>query len=69
MADVIDSISIRGLRKTHLSQLINYIHARDREGWYYGNREQFEQRHQDLLGFAHRLEDIVNDEDIKIAKQ
>ena len=68
MSVIVDSISIKGLRKTHLSQLVNYIHNRDREGWYYGNREQFEARHRDLLELASRLEEIVNSDDIKIPK-
>ena len=69
MSITIDSISIKGLRKTHLSQLVNYIHARDDDGWYYGNREQFEQRHADLLELANKLKQIVDDPDIVIAKK
>ena len=32
-------------KKTELQQLLSYCEHRDREGWYYGNREQFEKRH------------------------
>ncbi len=66
MAHTVDSISIRGLRKAHLRQLANYIHERDREGWYYGPREQFERRHADLLELADRIEAIANDEDARL---
>jgi hypothetical protein len=66
MAHTVDSISIRGLRKAHLRQLATYIHERDREGWYYGPREQFERRHADLLKLADRIEAIANDEDARL---
>lgn len=65
MAYTVDSISIHGLRKSHLRQLVSYIRARDREGWYYGQREQFERRHADLLLLADRIEAIANDEDAR----
>jgi hypothetical protein len=48
MANVYDSIDIKGFRKAHINQLRSYIHGRDIEGWYYGNREQFENRHEEL---------------------
>jgi len=35
-------------RNAVLSQLFTYVENRDREGWYYGNREQFENRHQEI---------------------
>ncbi len=41
-------VDISGLRKTHFQQLLSYIDNRDREEWYYGNKEQFEKRHDDL---------------------
>lgn len=31
--------------KAELNQLLSYCEARDREDWYYGNKEQFEKRH------------------------
>jgi hypothetical protein len=68
MAHTVDSISIRGLRKTHLRQLVEYIRHRDDDGWYYGNREQFEKRHADLLELADRIENIANDNDARIEK-
>lgn len=62
----VDSISIKGLRKAHLRQLVIYIRDRDKNGWYYGNKEQFDQRHADLLRLADRLEAIANDNDAVI---
>jgi len=66
MAHTVDSIPIKGLRKPHLRQLVSYIRERDIEGWYYGNKEQFEARHKDLLELAKVLEDIVNDKNAKL---
>lgn len=62
MADTVNSISVRGFRKAHLRQLASYIRERDRDGWYYGPRDQFEKRHKDLLLLANRLDSIADDE-------
>jgi hypothetical protein len=61
MSIQIDSIPLNGLRKAHLYQLASYIDDRDMEGWYYGNREQFESRHADLLELAKWLREIAAD--------
>ena len=66
MAYTIDCISIKGLRKAHLKQLAEYIRYTD--GWYYGSKEQFEQRHKDLLRFADMLYDIANDNDARVGE-
>jgi len=66
MANIYDSISIRGLRKSHFNQLIGYLNEQDREGWYYGNKKQFEQRHTDLLNWIKGIQDLVNSPDTKI---
>jgi hypothetical protein len=66
MAIQIDSLDITGLRKTHFNQLREYIHMRDSEGWYYGPREQFEKRHNDLLEWIENVCELVNQNDIKI---
>ena len=31
--------------KAELKQLLSYCEERDKEEWYYGNKEQFEKRH------------------------
>ena len=36
------------LTKTELEQLLSYVEDREREGWYYGNKEQFEKRHANI---------------------
>ena len=35
--------------KEELKQLLSYCEARDREDWYYGNKEQFEKRHFEIV--------------------
>jgi hypothetical protein len=64
MAIVFDTLSLSGLRKTHLEQLLSYIEARDRDGWYYGNKNQFEKRHQDLLRWISMAVDYANEEGV-----
>ena len=49
MATTFESISLTGLRVVHLRQLQGYVHDRDREGWYYGPKDQFKKRHTDLI--------------------
>ena len=66
MSHVIDSIPLTGLRKAHLRQLAGYIRERDREGHYYGPREQFENRHRDLLELANWLDDVANDKSSRL---
>ena len=48
MAEMFDRMELTGLRKAHLQQLLSYAEERDREGWYIGNRERFEKRHNEL---------------------
>lgn len=69
MATIVDRLPINGMRKTHLKQLAYYIRKRNREGWYYGRRDQFNKRHKDLLEFAKLLETIVADNNIKISQK
>lgn len=39
---------VLGIKQTELEQLRCYITDVEREGWYYGNREQFVKRHNHL---------------------
>ena len=48
MAILFDSIPLNGVTPADLSQLLSYIEHRERDMWYYGNREQFEKRHEKL---------------------
>lgn len=44
------------LRRTHYEQLITYFDYAESEGWYYGNKEQFVKRHNELKEW---LEDLI----------
>jgi len=43
------------LRKTHFNQLLSYIEHQEDEGWYYGNKEQFNKRHMELKQFIKQV--------------
>jgi len=60
MATVFDEVNIKGLRVTHFHQLLSYIKQREDDGWYYGNKKQFEQRHKDLQKWVEGIIDYVN---------
>jgi len=44
----LDTIRIKGLGTGHFKQLLSYLENREAEGWYAGNRAQFEKRHNEL---------------------
>jgi hypothetical protein len=52
----IDVLPIPSFRRTHFEQLLAYLQMRDQEEWYYGNRKQFEKRHDELKSW---LEEVV----------
>lgn len=43
------------LRPSHYIQLLSYIEAAETEGWYYGNKKQFERRHEELKEYVDNL--------------
>ena len=43
------------LRVTHFEQLRSYLDHRENAGWYYGNKEQFEKRHEDLKKWLNEI--------------
>ena len=51
------TFNIRGLRVTHFEQLYYYLEHRENSGWYYGNKEQFEKRHEDLKKWLNEIID------------
>jgi len=46
-------------KMTELQQLLSYCKARDDEGWYYGNKEQFEKRHFEIENQIERAMDYL----------
>ena len=70
MATTFESISLQGLRVTHLKQLQSYIYAReDDRYWYYGNKKQFEKRHNELKRWINRAVDYATSEGVKMPKE
>lgn len=45
------------LRLTHLEQLEMYINSYEDSGFYYGNKEQFTKRHNDLKAWISLLQE------------
>ena len=68
MSTVIDSVSIKGLRKTHFEQLLSYLKDRDNSGWYYGNKLQFEDRHAELEVWVEGVIIQLSQEGVRVAK-
>lgn len=69
MSNIYDSVSIVGLRKAHLKQLQTYIHERKNDDWYYGHKEQFEIRHEDLVEWIDGICDMFCNPDNKIKEK
>lgn len=69
MATVFDTVNIRGLRRTHFDQLLSYLTDREDDGWYYGNKKQFEKRHKDLREWLEGIIDQASGEGIIIPKK
>ena len=42
--------------KTEIQQIESYARERERVGWYYGNKEQFEKRHQSIINKLQTLQ-------------
>ena len=48
-------------KRTELQQLLSYCEERNRQGWFYGNKEQFEKRHFEIETQIKRaLEDLTD---------
>ena len=43
------------LTKAEYVQLMSYIEDRDIEGWYYGNKKHFENRHKSIINKLKKL--------------
>lgn len=51
------------LKETHLGQLLAYAQACENEGWYYGNRNQFEKRHKEIMSFLREaIGEVLNEQ-------
>lgn len=43
------------LRQAHINQLLNYLQDCENTGWYYGNKQQFIKRHEELKAWLEEL--------------
>ena len=68
MSTVFESLPLKGLRLAHLRQLQAYIDTRDETGWYYGSRDQFEQRHTDLKQWIDNAVEYAESDGVKLPK-
>ena len=69
MSIKLDSISIVGLRATHFEQLMTYVNECEKEGFYYGNKKQWDKRHEEIKNWLDSVIKIVKNPNIKIPKK
>ena len=69
MAIVIDSVDIKGLRKTHFYQLNEVLQENKRSGFYNGNKKQYDKRHCELVEWVNKIINLVDDPEIIIPKK
>lgn len=68
MATVFESVSLAGLRKAHLNQLVALLKDAQVTGYYWGNREQHEARLADLIRWAESARDYAYQHDVRMPK-
>ena len=68
MSTVFDSVDIKGLRVAHFEQILSYVHQREENKWYYGNKKQFEKRHDEIKDWLCKIIDYANSEGVIIPK-
>lgn len=70
MSTAIQSLAIpKGWTKAYISQLATYVRERDREGYCYGNRKQFEKRHKAILEWIEQYEEYCYEPDVVFIKE
>jgi len=69
MANTLDNIDIRGMRPAHFDQLLTLLYENEREGSYFGNREQYWKRHEELKTWLENVVEQVYDKNNKIPKK
>jgi L-lactate utilization protein LutB len=69
MAIVVDSVDIRGLRKTHFEQLMDYLLDAEEQDTYYGNYDQYARRHNDLKEWIKHIIKMLNCEGVVVPKK
>jgi hypothetical protein len=69
MATIFDTISIIGKRSTHFEQLLSYLQSAEDSGVYWGNKEQFYARHNELKEWLESIVDRARDPEYRIPKK
>lgn len=67
MAVTFESLSLKGIRLAHLRQLKFYIESARGAG-YYGNKEQFDARHEQIYKWISEAETYASQPDVKMPK-
>ena len=67
MAHVVDSVTIKGLRLTHFHQLQTILNNHQQWGGYYGRKDYWYNRMDDLIEWCDMIVDILDDPDVRIA--
>lgn len=68
MATTFESLSLKGLRKAHLWQLLTYIEQVEEDGWYTKPKDQFEKRHKELKKWIKEAVSYAYSEGVKLPK-
>ena len=68
MTIILDSVCIKGLRHTHFEQLLELVIENERCGSYYGNKEQYMKRHNEIKEWLNNIIEIAKDSDYRIPK-
>jgi hypothetical protein len=68
MATTMSMVSIEGLRATHFEQIMAAVLDNEGRGYYYGNREQYYKRHDEIIEWLDGLIGMARDPDYRIPK-
>lgn len=69
MAYVLDSVGIKGLRKTHFEQLLWYIERNQETYHHYGNKEQFLKRQEALSEWLQNIIEHIETTDVIVLRK
>ena len=68
MATIFNTVSIVGKRATHFEQLLSYLQSAEDNGVYWGNKAQFDARHDDIKVWLESIVNRARDSEYKIPK-
>ena len=68
MAITLGTVSIKGLRATHFEQLMDAFLEHEETGVYYGNKEQYYKRSDEIKRWLNSIIDMARDTNYRIPK-